>query len=360
MLPFLDGIFGNPSSAHHAGRRARAFLDDARERVAKAWRCKAGEVVFSSGGTESNNLAILGAARSLRNKGRHLIASSMEHPSVLRCLEYLEKNENFNVTYLPASPDGLVFSENLRKTIRPDTILVSIMSANNETGAIQPVAELGEICRSRGVLFHTDAVQSFGKEYFTDINQFHADLVSFCAHKLHGPKGAGALFIKSPLRLDPIIIGGSHENERRAGTENLPAIIGLAHVIENFLIPPIFPVERLNSLTSHLIHFIQTVENVQFRGSMTHRLSYTVAFTVNGCDSATLLAGLDLEGICASGGSACSSGALKPSHVLLSMGVEKKLASSLVRFSLGLNSTMEEVLTVEEALKKVINQARDR
>ena len=245
MLPFLDGIFGNPSSAHHAGRRARAFLDDARERVAKAWRCKAGEVVFSSGGTESNNLAILGAARSLRNKGRHLIASSMEHPSVLRCLEYLEKNENFNVTYLPASPDGLVFSENLRKTIRPDTILVSIMSANNETGAIQPVAELGEICRSRGVLFHTDAVQSFGKEYFTDINQFHADLVSFCAHKLHGPKGAGALFIKSPLRLDPIIIGGSHENERRAGTENLPAIIGLAHVIENFLIPPIFPVENI-------------------------------------------------------------------------------------------------------------------
>jgi cysteine desulfurase len=360
MRPFMEEVFGNPSSAHRVGRQARAFLDDARERVSKVWRCKPSEVVFSSGGTESNNFAVLGAARSLRDKGRHLITSTIEHHAVLHCFEYLAKHENFNVTYLPANAEGLVSPDDLKKAIRPDTILVSLMSANNEMGAVQPVAEFGEICRARGVLFHTDALQSFGKESFEGVQQFNADLVSFCAHKLHGPKGAGALFIKSPLRLEPIIFGGSHENERRAGTENVPAIIGMAHAIENFLNPPVFPSEHLNRLTVHLIEFIESLDEVQYRGCATSRLSNTVAFTVKDCDSATLLAGLDLEGICASSGSACASGALQPSHVMLAMGVEKRLASSLVRFSLGRDSTMEEVLTVEDALKNVIKQARSR
>jgi len=359
MLPFLDEIFGNPSSVHHVGRRARALLDDARERVAGVWRCKPSEVVFSSGGTESNNLAILGTARSFREKGRHLITSTIEHHAVLNCFEYLEKNESFSVTYLPASSEGLISPEDLKNAIRPDTILVSLMSANNEMGAIQPVAEFGEICRSRGILFHTDALQSFGKESFTGMDQFNADLVSFCAHKLHGPKGTGALFIKSPLHPEPMILGGSHENERRAGTENVPAIIGMAYAVENFLISPVFPAEHLNKLTAHLIQFLNSLEGVQFRGSKAHRLSNTVAFTIEGCDSSTLLAGLDLEGICASSGSACASGALEPSHVMLAMGVEKRLASSLVRFSLGRDSTMEEVLAVEGALQTVIKQARN-
>jgi cysteine desulfurase len=358
MLPFLDEIFGNPSSAHHVGRRARALLDDARERVATAWLCKPSEVVFSSGGTESNNLAILGTARSMRTKGRHLITSTIEHHAVLHCFEYLEKHENFSVTYLPASAEGLISPEDLKKAIRLDTVLVSLMSANNETGAIQPVAEFGEICRSRGVLFHTDALQSFGKEPFAGVSQFNADLVTCCAHKLHGPKGAGALFIKSPLHPEPIILGGSHENERRAGTENVPSIMGLAYTVENFLTPPVFPAEHLNTLTTHLIHFLDSLEGVQFQGSKTQRLSNTVSFTVEGCISPMLLAGLDLEGICASSGSACASGAINPSHVMLAMGVEKQLASSLVRFSLGRDSTMEEVLTVETALRSVIKQAR--
>jgi cysteine desulfurase len=360
MLPFLDEIFGNPSSAHHVGRRARALLDDARERVAGVWHCKSSEVVFSSGGTESNNLAILGTARAFREKGRHLITSTIEHHAVLNCFEYLEKHENFSVTYLPASAEGLISPDDLKNAVRPDTILVSLMSANNEMGAIQPVAEFGEICRSRGVLFHTDALQSFGKESFTDMNQFNADLVSFCAHKLHGPKGAGALFIKSPLHPEPMMLGGAHENERRAGTENVPAIIGIAHAVENFLTPPVFPAEHLNKLTTHLIQFLNSLPGVQFRGSKARRLPNTVAFTVEGCDSATLLAGLDLEGICASSGSACASGALEPSHVMSAMGIEKRLASSLVRFSLGRDSTMEEVLSVEEALAMVIKQARSR
>jgi cysteine desulfurase len=360
MLPFLGDIFGNPSSAHHVGRRARALLDDARDRVANVWRCKPSEVVFTSGGTESNNLAIFGAARQQRDKGRHLITSTIEHHAVLHCFDHLEKHEGFNVTYLPVNAEGLVSPADLQKAIRSDTILVSIMSANNEMGAVQPVAEFGRICRSSGVIFHTDALQSFGKEPFSSIHQFNADLVSFCAHKLHGPKGAGALFIKSPLHLKPMILGGAHENERRAGTENVPAIIGLAEVVGSFLDPPVFSPSHLSNLTNHLINFATSLEGVAFRGSRTQRLSNTVAVTVSGADSPTLLAALDLEGICASSGSACSSGSIRPSHVMLAMGVEQNSASSLVRFSLGRGSTMEEVLIVEQVLASVIEQARRR
>jgi cysteine desulfurase len=358
MLPFFDEIYGNPSSIHHVGRKARALLDDARERVAKVWRCRASEVVFTSGGTESSNLAIFGTARHLREKGRHLITSAIEHDAVMECFQYLEKNENFNVTYLPVNKEGLVAPDDLAKALRPDTILVSIMAANNETGSLQPVQSLGEICRSHGVIFHTDAVQWFGKEPFDQIDQFHADLVSFCAHKLHGPKGAGALYIQSPLHPDPVIFGGAHENERRAGTENLPAIIGLAETVECFLNPPVFPKKELMEMTNRLISLATEINGIVFRGSITSRLANTVAFTVEGCDSITTLAGLDLEGICASSGSACSAGSLEPSHVMLAMGVGPVLANSLVRFSLGRDSTMEDVLRVAEVLKDVSNRAR--
>jgi cysteine desulfurase len=358
MQPFFAEIYGNPSSVHHVGRKARSLLDDARDRVAKVWRCRASEVVFTSGGTESNNLAIFGTARHLRDKGRHLITSTIEHHSVLQCFQYLEENENFNVTYLPASKEGVVSPDDLVEALRPDSVLVSIMAANNETGSLQPVEILGEICRSRGVLFHTDAVQCFGKESFEDIHQFNADLVSFCAHKLHGPKGAGALFIKSPLHPDPVLFGGSHENERRAGTENLSAIIGLAETVERFLSPPVFSENLLMNLTNRLIASATAIQGVEFRGFLASRLANTAAFTVSGCDSITILAGLDLEGICASSGSACSAGSLEPSHVMLAMGVEASLANSLVRFSLGRDSTLNEVLKVQEALKNVINRAR--
>jgi cysteine desulfurase len=357
MLPFLDKIYGNPSSVHHIGREARALLDEARERVAKVWRCRASELVFTSGGTESNNLAIFGTARHLRHKGRHLITSTIEHDSVLQCFQYLKANEGFSVTYLPCDKEGLVSPEDLVKALRPDTILVSIMAANNEVGSIQPVSALGNLCRSRGVIFHTDAVQWFGKEPFENIHQFNADLVSFCAHKLYGPKGSGALFIKSPLRPDPIFFGGSHENELRAGTENLPLIIGLAETVEKFLRPPVFPPSPLKGLTNHLIKSCTKTPGLEFRGSLASRLSNTCAFTVDGADSITILAGLDLEGICASSGSACSAGSLKPSHVMLAMGVDCGLANSLVRFSLGRDSTIEDVLFVEEALQNVSKRA---
>lgn len=358
MLPYLDEIFGNPSSVHHIGRRARALLDDARDRVAAVWRCKPSEIVFTSGGTESNNMAIFGVARFLRDKGRHLITSTVEHHAVLNCFQYLEKKEGFEVTYLPANSEGLVSLNDLAKAVRPDTTFVSIMAANNETGTVQPVAAFGEICRSREIVFHTDAVQWFGKEPFDGIGQFNADLVSFCAHKLHGPKGAGAVYIKSPLLPDPLIFGGSHENERRAGTENLASIIGLTEALERFVCSPVFAREPLLALTGQLISFIDTLDGVQFRGSRTSRLPNTVACTVTGADSITLLAGLDLEGVCASSGSACSAGSLEPSHVLLAMGVDKNVANSLVRFSFGRDSNPDELLVAESAFENVIKRAR--
>ena len=358
MSPFLDEVWGNPSSVHHIGRRARATLDEARDRAANVFGCNPSELVFTSGGTESANLAILGTARFLKNKGRHLITSQVEHHAVLHACEYLAKNEGFHVTYLPVNSEGTVSVEELQQAIRAETVLVSIMAANNEIGTIQPVAELGAACRERGVLFHTDAVQWFGKQPFVDIKQFNADLISVCAHKIHGPKGAGALFIRSPLHPDPILFGGAHENERRAGTENLAAIVGLVECLERFVRQPIFSAEQLSPLTEDLIDFLRTVESVKFVGSAKHRLANTVAFVVRGTDSTALLANLDLEGICASSGSACSSGSLEPSHVIRALGLEKKLQKSLVRFSLGRESTLEQVRYVKGVLPEIIQRAQ--
>jgi cysteine desulfurase len=236
MLPFLGEIWGNPSSVHRIGRKARALLDDARDRTAKFLGAKPSEVVFTSGGTESNNLAVLGAARLLAAKGKHLITSAVEHHAVLHCFEFLEK-EGFSISRLPVDSSGRVSPDDLNRAFRPETTLVSIMAANNEIGTIQPVSKIGALCRERGVIFHTDAVQWFGKEPFENIGKFNADLVSICAHKFHGPKGAGLLWIRSPLQPPPIMLGGSHENERRPGTENLAAIIGLVAALERFVQP---------------------------------------------------------------------------------------------------------------------------
>ncbi len=358
MLPFLGDLWGNPSSVHHVGRQARALLDDARDRAAKVLRCKPSEVVFTAGGTESANMAIFGAARRLKAKGRHIITSAIEHHAVLRCCERLAREEGFEVTVLPVDREGLVSSDSLAKALRPDTILVSVMAANNEIGTIQPVAELGALCRQHGVLFHTDAVQWFGKEPFDDVHQFNADMVSICAHKIHGPKGAGALFVKSPFQPASILLGGSHENERRAGTENLAGIIGFVEALERFVRTPVFDRNKLAPLTERLIALIDRLPGVQLVGSRQHRLANTAAFVVAGSDSIPLLAGLDLEGICASSGSACSAGSLEPSHVVEALGVEKRLASSLIRFSLGRESSLEEVALVENVLPEVIRRAQ--
>ena len=357
MLPYLSEIFGNPSSVHRVGRQARGLLDDARARAAEVLCCKPSEVIFTSGGTESTNQAIFGVARLLKEKGKHIVTSAIEHHAVLHCCDYLEKKENFEITRLAVDREGKVPVESLEEAIRRDTILVSIMAANNEIGTIQPILELGAVCRKSGVLFHCDAVQWFGKEPFESIEQFKADLVSICAHKFHGPKGAGALFVKSPLLPDPILFGGGHENERRAGTENLAGIIGFVEALERFVRKPVFAKEKLLPLTERLISAIDKIEGTQFVGSRSNRLINTVSLLVRGSDSIALLAGLDMEGICASSGSACAAGSLAPSHVISALGAEKDLANSLVRFSLGRESTMEEVAQVERILPEVIQRA---
>ncbi len=358
MLPFLGEIFGNPSSIHQIGRRARSLLDDARDRVAHLWKAKPSEVIFTSGGTESNNLAIFGTARLLQGKGQHLVTSSIEHHAVLHAFRHLERHEGFEVTYLPVTSEGVVQLKDVAAALRPDTILVSVMAANNETGSLQPVSEIGALCRERGIIFHTDAVQWFGKQPFSTIHQFNADLVSACSHKFHGPKGAGALFIKSPLLPQPIIGGGGQENERRAGTENLPAIIGFARALELFVAEPVFSAAKLSPLAERIITLADSLLGVTVQGSRSARLANTVALSIEGTDSIALLAGLDLEGVCASSGSACSAGSLEPSHVLSAMGVGPALASSLVRFSLGKETTEEDIALVECVLPKIIERVR--
>lgn len=357
MLPYLGEIWGNPSSVHHVGRKARAWLDDARDRAAKFLGAKPSEIIFTSGGTEANNLAIFGTARALKARGKHLITSAIEHHAGLHCFDYLEKSEGFTVTRLPVDGNGRVSVEDLKQAIRPDTMLVSVMAANNEIGTLQPVAELGEVCRERGIVFHTDAVQWFGKEPFENIGQFNADLVSVCAHKFHGPKGAGLLYIKSPLHPDPILFGGGHENERRAGTENLPAIIGLVEALERFVRPPVFDRAVLKPLLERLISAIGQTEGCEIVSPQAAVLANTVAFTVRGSDGIALMAGLDLEGICASSGSACSAGSLEPSHVILALG-RKETANALVRFSLGRDSSRAEVEEVCALLPGVIRRAQ--
>ncbi|HEX3628415.1 MAG TPA: cysteine desulfurase family protein [Verrucomicrobiae bacterium] len=359
MLPFLGEIWGNPSSVHHIGRRARALLDDARDRAARFLGVKPSEIIFTSGGTESNNLAVLGTARLMKSRGKHLITSTVEHHAVLNCFDFLETREGFEVSRLPVDSAGRVSPVDLERALRPDTVLVSVMAANNEIGTIQPVSELGGICRRRGITFHTDAVQWFGKQPFENLAQFNADLVSVCAHKFHGPKGAGLLWVRSPLHPDPLLLGGSHENERRAGTENLTAVMGLVTALEKFVKNPVFNGSLLQPFVGRLYSCVAAIDGCEIVSPRQGCLANTIAFTVNGSDSIALLAGLDVEGICASSGSACSAGSLEPSHVIVAVG-KAELANSLVRFSLGRETSAEEVDYVTAALPDIIQRSRSR
>ena len=358
MEPFFGEVWGNPSSLHRVGRRARAALDDLRERAARALGAKPSEIVFTSGGTESVNLAVLGAARARRERGRHLITSVIEHHAVLHAMDHLERRDGFEVTRLPVTREGVVDPDLLARALRPDTILVSIMAANNEIGTLQPVREIAALCQRHGVLFHTDAVQFFGKMPFSGVADLGADLISLCAHKIHGPKGAGLLYLRSPLQIEPLLFGGPHENERRAGTENLAAIAGMVHALEHFLRPPVFDPERMQRLSVTLMDGLLRIPGVHLLGSRDRRLPNTVAVGVEGLDSATLVAALDVEGVCTSAGSACTSGALEPSHVAVALGVPPEVAGGLVRFSLGRENTEADVRAAIEAFEKVVRVGR--
>jgi cysteine desulfurase len=372
MLPYLDRHFGNPSSVHAAGREARAAIDDARDKLAKLLGAKTHELIFTSGGTESCNLAVLGLARCSMSRGGHVISNKAEHHAVLKTLEHLEKHESFEVTWLGVSERGIVNLDQLAAAIRPETRLVSIMTANNETGVIQPMRQISEICRERGVLLHSDMVQSFGK---IDIDLSLVDVASFAAHKFYGPKGAGLLFLRSGLSIQPIMFGGAHENERRPGTENVAAIAGMAAAAEWTLrgrggspnrpddwgqtpVPGAADEqEREKALRDELGGRVtQIFSEAQQNGDPVSRLANTLNVSFPGFDSETLLMALDLEGVCASSGSACMVGSVVASHVLLAMGLPTERASSAVRFSLGKQITAEEIDHAADAIARIFER----
>jgi cysteine desulfurase len=358
MLPYLDRHFGNPSSVHAAGREARAAIDNARDKLAALLRAKPNEIVFTSGGTESCNLAVFGLARSRTQRGGHVISAKTEHHAVLNAIEHLEKHEGFEVTWLNVLRDGIIDLDDLADAIRPETRLVSIMTANNETGVIQPMREISQICRQRGVLLHSDMVQSFGK-IETDLSM--VDAASFAAHKFYGPKGVGFLFLRSGLSIQPIMFGGAHENERRPGTENVAAIVGMAPAAEWVEQEHEKEQERERKLRDELwTRIAQNVPDAKQNGANPPRLANTLNVSLLGIDSEMLLIALDLEGVCASSGSACMVGSVVASHVLLAMGLPMERARSAVRFSLGKWTTADEIKAAGDAVRKIVDRLNTR
>ena len=358
MLPYLDRHFGNPSSVHAAGREARAAIDNARDKLAGLLRVKPNEIVFTSGGTESCNLAVFGLTRSYMQRGGHVISARTEHHAVLNAVEHLEKHEGFEVTWLNVSRDGIIDLDHLAAAIRPETSLVSIMTANNETGVIQPMREISRICRERGVLLHSDLVQSFGK---IDTDLSLVDAASFAAHKFYGPKGVGFLFLRSGLSIQPIMFGGAHENERRPGTENVAAIVGMAAAAEWVEQEPEKEQGREKKLRDELwTRIAENVPDAKQNGANAPRLANTLNVSLLGIDSEMLLIALDLEGVCASSGSACMVGSVVASHVLLAMGLPMERARSAVRFSLGKWTTANEIKAAGDAMRKIVDRLNTR
>jgi cysteine desulfurase len=358
MEPYFSKHFGNASSIHRAGRNARAAVDNARDKVAALIKAKPNEICFTSGGTESCNLAVLGLARCRMNGGGHIICEKTEHHAVLHAVEHLEKHEGFDVTWLDTFNDGVVDLDQLAKALRPETRLVSIMTANNETGVIQPLKEISKICRERGVLLHSDCVQAFGK---IEIDVSLVDAASFAAHKFYGPKGAGFLFLRSGLSLQPVLFGGSHENQRRPGTENVPAIAGMAAAAEFVLANREAEQNRLLKLRDELWNLIsQNVPDAKLNGENAPRLANTLNVSLLGVDSEMLLIALDLKGVCASSGSACMVGSVSASHVLLAMGLPIERARSAVRLSLGKQTTAEEIAATGKIVGEIVDRVTKR
>ncbi|HEV2994414.1 MAG TPA: cysteine desulfurase family protein [Chthoniobacterales bacterium] len=358
MLPYLDKFFGNPSSIHQAGREARAAVDNARDQIAGLVRAKSHEIIFTGGATESCNLAVLGLARCRMERGGHIISNKAEHHAVLHAIEHLEKHEGFEVTWLNVSESGMVDLDQLADSIRPETRLVSIMSSNNETGVIQPMREISKICRDRGVLFHSDTVQAFGK---IDVDLSLVDAASFCAHKFYGPKGTGFLFLSSGLSIQPIMFGGSHENERRPGTENVTGIAGMAAAAQFTLRDRETEQARQSKLRDQLSDAITTsVPQAQQNGDTSQRLANTLNVSFVGLDSEMLLIALDLKGVCASSGSACMVGSVRASHVLLAMGLPIERARSAIRFSLGKQTTADEIAKAGKAIAEIVERLTKR
>jgi cysteine desulfurase len=357
MQPLLEGTLGNPSSLHAEGRRARGAIDSARDTIAAWLKAKPSEIIFTSGGTESCNLAVQGLARAFRTRGRHLITSKTEHHAVLHACQALERSGDFDVTYLDVDADGRIDLAQLDGAIRADTLLVSIMSANNETGVVQEMREIGEICARHRVLFHTDAVQAAGKEGI-DIADWQVSALSVSAHKIHGPLGAGALWLKAGISIARLMEGGSHENERRPGTENAPAIAGFAEAVRLFGNVDSAEWKRQFRWIENLWLELEKLGGVRRNGDPVLRIPNTFNVSFQGLHGEDLLIGLDLAGIAVSSGSACLVGSVQPSHVLAAMGVPDDWAAATVRFSIGADIRDEDLPEIARRVTQVVTHQR--
>lgn len=357
MLPYLQEIYANASSVHLLGQRSAAALFSARQQVAQVLNCAPKEVFFTSGGSEADNQALISAAALGKKQGKcHIVSTAMEHHAILHTIEALQA-EGFTVTLLRPQADGIVTATQVAEAITDTTCLVSVMYANNETGAIQPIREIGALCRKRGVLFHTDAVQAAG-HLTIDVQRDNIDMLSLSAHKFHGPKGIGLLFAKSNTQLTSLIRGGGQERGKRAGTENLPGIIGLTAALKDAQKHMQENTAYITGLRDALRNGLDKIDGAGFNGSREHCLPGTVNYSFQGVNGETLLSLLSNEGICCSSGSACSAGSLEPSHVLLALGLSKETAQSALRFSLCEYNTMDEVHTIITKVTEAVNRLR--
>ena len=358
MLPFFSVDYGNASTLYKLGQRSHAALEEARKNVAAVIGAKPGEIFFTGSGTEADNMALRGMMHSKQAKGRkHLITTTFEHPAVLQTARALEK-EGFRVTYVPVDRTGIVDLQALEDAICEDTVLVSVMAANNEIGTIQPIAEIGRICRSKGVYFHTDAVQAYGHMPL-NVDEMNIDMLSLSAHKICGPKGVGAIYIRSGLMLDPVITGGGQEKNRRSGTENVPGIVGLGEAARIKLEGMEQENERLRKMQRRLIDgVLSSVPECALTGHPENRLPGSCSFTFTAVEGESLVLLLDMKGICASTGSACSTGSLDPSHVLMAIGLSHETSHGSLRLSLGEFNTEEDVDYILQELPGVVARLR--
>lgn len=357
MMPYFTENFGNPSSVYTFSQKNKAVITECRERIAGCLNAKSNEIYFTAGGTESDNWALKAAAEAYSNKGRHIITTKIEHHAILHTAQYLE-SQGYEVTYLDVDENGLVKLEQLKQSIRPDTIMISVMFANNEIGTIQPIKEIGEIAKANGIIFHTDAVQAFG-QIPIDVDEYHIDMLSASGHKLNGPKGIGFLYIRTGLKLRNFIHGGGQERSRRAGTENVTGIVGFAKAVEIAVDTMEQRTKKECEMRDYLIERILTeVPYARLNGHRTTRLPNNVNISFQFIEGESLLIMLDMAGICASSGSACTSGSLDPSHVLLAIGLPHEIAHGSLRMTIGEENTMEEMDYVVEKIKEIVERLR--
>lgn len=358
MLPYMDKIYGNPSSLHSVGQAAADALRKAREEAAEVLGCEPNEITFTSGGSEADNQALVSAAAIGARKGKkHIISTAFEHHAILHTLKKLEK-EGFEVTLLDVHENGMVSAQQVADAIREDTCLVSVMYANNEIGSIQPIAEIGAVCKEKGVIFHTDAVQAVGHVHI-NVKEENIDMLSLSAHKFHGPKGVGLLYARKGVRLTNIIEGGAQERGKRAGTENIPGIVGMVAALKEANANIDANAEKVSALRDRLIEGLEKIPHSALNGDRTKRLPGNVSFCFEGIEGESLLLLLDAKGICASSGSACTSGSLDPSHVLLAIGRPHEVAHGSLRLTLSEENTQEEIDYIIEETTKVVKYLRD-